>query len=232
MIDLGDRFEHVRSGIADAEARFGRQPGSVVLLAVSKFHSADAITAAMSAGQLQFAENYLQELQSKATELAKRFPAQSLEWHFTGRIQSKKARAIAALCDWVHSVDRIEVARKLNQYRTAKAPPLNVCVQVNLDKESDKSGVMPDQLCPLIDQISSLPKLSLRGLMAIPQPQQGFDRQRKSFARLRNLFDILQQSDPSWDTLSMGMSADFAAAIAEGATIVRVGTALFGPRRR
>ncbi len=229
MIDLTDNFERARCRIADAQRRFGRKPGSVSLLAVSKFHGVDAVAAAVAAGQRCFAENYLQELRSKSAALTELFPDTSIAWHFTGKIQSKKARGIATLCDWAHSVDRIEVARKLSECRSA-ARPLNVCIQVNLDNEEGKSGALPDDLEALVRETATLPNLCARGLMAIPKPRQRFAGQRESFARLRKLFAALQPGNPSWDTLSMGMSADFEAAIAEGATIVRVGTALFGQR--
>ena len=230
MINPVANLERVRSRIAEAEERFGRLPGGVCLLAVSKFHGADVIAQTVPAGQRHFAENYLQELRDKRTALAELFPKDTIQWHFTGRVQSKKARVITTLCDWVHSIDRIEVARKLSEHRPMDAPPLNICVQVNLDDEAGKSGIPPSGLEGLLEEVTGLPNLNVRGLMAIPKPQQGFDDQRKSFARLRHLFEA-QRHGPSWDTLSMGMSADFEAAIAEGATIVRIGTTLFGPRQ-
>ena len=220
----------LQSQIAGAEARFGRPPGGVSLLAVSKTHAVAAIAAAVDAGQFRFAENYLQELKQKAAALAQGPHRGRLEWHFIGSIQSKKVRDLARLCDWVHSVDRLKVAQGLSASRDDDTP-LNVCIQVNLDRESSKSGVAPDELSGLVDEVARLPRIVLRGLMAIPKPQPDFERQRESFARLRHLFDLVAPPSPAFDTLSAGMSGDFEAAIAEGATMVRIGTALFGPRR-
>ena len=230
MTNLVDNFNRLRSTIVATEKRFGRVPGSVRLLAVSKAQPVSVLLAAIQLGQYCFAENYLQELKEKSEYLARQSLPQAVEWHFIGAIQSKKARNIASICDWVHSVDRMTVAKGLSKYRSDDKPALNVCIQVNLDNEQSKAGVVPEGVVDLANEMSQLPNIVIRGLMAIPKPQQDFDTQRKSFAYLRRLYDKLATCISSIDSLSAGMSNDFEAAIAEGATIVRVGTALFGRR--
>ena len=206
---------------------------SPLLLAVSKKQPVSAINQAIDAGIRDFGENYLQEAEAKIAELQ----GKSLIWHYIGAIQSNKARAIANLFDWVHSVDRLSIAQRLSQQRPSHLAPLNICLQINIDNESSKSGIAPDQLADMATGIVKLPGVSLRGLMAIPAQTTDVDAKRKSFAAMRKLFEQLrdqldreQGSDNQFDTLSMGMSADLELAVAEGATLLRVGTDIFGPR--
>lgn len=221
---LAERYAAVRGRIAAAERRFGREPGSVRLLAVSKGQPAQAIRALAALGQRAFGENYVQEALAKQAVLADL----DLEWHFIGRLQSNKTRAAAERFAWVHTIDRESTARRLDAQRPAALPPLEVCVQVNVSGEASKAGVTPQALATLVEAVASLPRLRLRGLMALPAPSEDFARQRDGFRRLADLYAAYRR--PGCDTLSMGTSADLEAAIAEGATLVRVGTALFGPR--
>lgn len=224
--ELAERLAAVHERIASAERRFNRTHGSVALLAVSKTRSAEEIRACALLGQGSFGENYLQEALGKITALAD-LP---LEWHFIGPIQSNKCRDIAAHFDWVHSVDRLKIARLLNEHRPVDHAPLNVCVQVNVSGESSKSGCTPEELPALAAAVAELPHLRLRGLMTIPAPAASFEEQSQPLHRLREAFELLRQRGLALDTLSMGMSDDLEAAIAEGSTLVRIGTALFGPR--
>ncbi len=196
------------------------------MLAVSKTFSADAVREAYGAGQTAFGENYLQEALDKIG-LLRDLP---LEWHFIGPIQSNKTRAIAENFAWVHSVDRLKIAERLSAQRPPHMPPLNVCLQVNVSGEETKSGVVPDEVAPLAQAVGQLPRLRLRGLMAIPSPETDETRQRVPFAQMKSLFEQLRTRGMALDTLSMGMSHDYPAAIEEGATIVRIGTAIFGNR--
>ena len=213
-----------------ASTAAGRDPMQVQLLAVSKTFPAAHVLEAIAAGQHAFGENYLQEALDKIADIKAALPSAPVEWHFIGPIQSNKTRSIAASFDWVHTVERLKVAERLSAQRPAGLPPLNVCIQVNISGEASKSGAMPAELAELARQVALLPNLTLRGLMAIPAPEQDGARQRAAFARLRALADALREGGLETDTLSMGMSADMAAAIAEGATIVRVGSAIFGDR--
>ncbi|MBK8537629.1 MAG: YggS family pyridoxal phosphate-dependent enzyme [Candidatus Competibacteraceae bacterium] len=224
--DFADRLHTVQARIRAAEQRFQRRPGSVGLLAVSKTQSVAAITAMAAAGQGCFGENYPQEALDKIIELA----ALGLEWHFIGPIQANKTRGIAEHFAWVHSVDRLKIAERLSAQRPATLPPLNVCLQVNIDREVTKHGLDEADLATVAAAVATLPQLRLRGLMAIPAPAPNFAAQRQPFARLREQWERLNADGLALDTLSMGMSDDLEAAIAEGATLVRVGTALFGPR--
>ena len=226
MTSVAENLQQLSQQIRDFERRYGRPANSVRLLAVSKQQSIDKIRAAAAAGARDFGENYLQEAESKIAALAD-LP---LCWHFIGPIQSNKTRLIAELFDWVHSVEREKVARRLSEQRPTQLPPLNVCVQVNLSGEATKSGVSLEVCAGLCDQIALLPGLKLRGLMAIPAPLSGLAEQRHAFAPLAELFHRLQGIHPDMDTLSLGMSNDFEAAIAEGSTLVRLGTAIFGSR--
>lgn len=226
MTTIAENFDRISALLRRAETEFGRTPNSVKLLAVSKRHSSDAIRQAAEWGQRDFGENYLQEAESKIAELA----ALDLCWHFIGPIQSNKTRRIAELFPWVHSVDRTKTARRLSEQRPADLPALNVCIQVNLSQENSKSGVSLAEVEALCQLVNGLPNLALRGLMAIPAPLVDFSRQRAVFAELAAEFKRLQAVYPTMDTLSMGMSEDYGAAIAEGSTLVRLGTALFGPR--
>ncbi|MBS1220588.1 MAG: hypothetical protein H6R24_1172 [Proteobacteria bacterium] len=225
--DFADRLHAVRDRIRAAERRFQRPPGAVRLLAVSKIQPAAAIAAMAAAGQTCFGENYVQEALDKMAALA----ALALEWHFIGPIQANKTRGIAEHFAWVHSVDRLKIAERLSAQRPESLPPLNVCLQVNIDREPTKHGLDPMAVSGIAAAVAALPRLRLRGLMAIPAPAADFSAQRPALARLRILQEQLIAAGLALDTLSMGMSDDLEAAIAEGATLVRVGTALFGPRR-
>jgi len=228
MSDLAASLESVHRRIADAARAAGRDPASVTLLAVSKTFSADAVRAAHAAGQRAFGENYVQESIDKIDALADL--RAGLEWHFIGPLQSNKTRPVAERFDWVHSVDRLKIAQRLAEQRPAHLPPLNVCVQVNISGEASKSGVAPDEVAEVARAVAALPSLRLRGLMAIPELASDPDAQRAPHRALRALFDTLRAGGLPLDTLSMGMSADLEAAVLEGATIVRVGTAIFGAR--
>lgn len=213
----------VEAAIRAAEATAGRPAGSVRLLAVSKTRTAAEVASLRGAGIEDFGENYLQEALPKIRELAD----QGITWHFIGAIQSNKTRDIARHFDWVHTVDRVRVADRLN---AAAQRRLEVCLQVNVDREPQKAGVSPEETGELLARVKELDNLRARGLMAIPKEGDG-EATRASFRRLRGLFDDLAPiAGPSWDTLSMGMSGDFEVAVAEGSTLVRIGTALFGPR--
>lgn len=223
MSTIAENSATVLERIAAASRTAGRDPATVGLLAVSKTKPAAALREAWAAGLRDFGENYLQEALDKQAELAD-LP---LVWHFIGPIQSNKTRAIASHFDWVHSVDRLKIAQRLAEQRPAERGPLNICLQVNVSGEASKSGCHPDELPALAAAVSQLPNLRLRGLMAIPEPTDDPASQRAAFARLRALSEALNLD---LDTLSMGMSQDLEAAIAEGATWVRIGTALFGAR--
>lgn len=230
MSSIADNIGSVTRRIQKATLAAGREPGSVSLLAVSKTRPPEDLRAAATAGQTAFGENYLQEALDKI-EALRDLP--DLEWHFIGPIQSNKTRQIAESFAWVHSVDRLKIARRLSEQRPEDLPPLNICLQVNINDEASKSGCTLDQLPDLVAAIGELPNLRLRGLMAIPDPDQPEGELRLSFRRLANALNALKQQHPDagpLDTLSMGMSGDMDLAIAEGATWVRVGTALFGAR--
>ncbi len=230
MSIIEQNLQAVHRSIDAAAHEAGRASGSVSLLAVSKTFGPDAVLDAAQAGQLAFGENYLQEAIDKIAVVAAALPGRALEWHFIGPIQSNKTRAIAEHFDWVHTVEREKIAQRLSQQRPGSMAPLNVCLQVNISGEASKSGVAPDDLPALAQQVATLPNLRLRGLMAIPEPEVDFEQQRAAFRQLRLLYEQLQQDGLPLDTLSMGMSLDLRAAIVEGATIVRVGSAIFGSR--
>jgi pyridoxal phosphate enzyme (YggS family) len=216
----------IRQRIAEAERRFGREPGSVSLIAVSKTRSDSEIAALARQGQRRFGENYLQEALPKLVALRDL----GIEWHFIGRVQSNKTREIAENFDWVHTLDRLKVAQRLDAQRLDALPPLNVCVEVNISGEGTKAGVSPEELPALFVALARCPRLKPRGLMALPAPATDFEQQRAPFRRLAGALSELRRQDFDLDTLSMGTTDDFEAAIAEGATLVRLGTALFGPR--
>lgn len=216
---------HVR--IRAAAERAGRDPASVRLLAVSKACPATAVARACAAGQLEFGESYLQEALPKLQVLA-HYPG--LVWHFIGTLQSNKTRAVAEHFAWVHTVDRERIAQRLSVQRPAALPPLNTCIEVRFGDEPAKGGVMPEQVPALAEYIAALPRLQLRGLMCIPPPTEDVATQCRAFHRLREIFDLLNRQGRGLDTLSMGMSADFEAAILEGATLVRLGSVIFGTR--
>jgi len=216
----------VRARMEHAAERAGRDPGAIRLLAVSKAQPVEVLEAAWEAGQQDFGENYLQEALPKLAALAEH----DLRWHFIGGLQSNKTRAVAEHFDWVHTVDRESIARRLSEQRPAELPPLHLCLQVNVSGEGSKGGVAPERLPELADAVVALPRIRLRGLMAIPAPAEDLEAQRAPFRQLRELLEQLNARGHGLDTLSMGMSEDLEAAILEGATLVRVGTAIFGPR--
>ena len=221
-----ERLLAVQARIARAAGEAGRDAGGVCLLAVSKTFDAAAVRGLAACGQREFGENYLQEALEKQAAL-RDLP---LVWHFIGPIQSNKTRAIAENFSWVHSVDRLKIAERLSAQRPAALPPLQLCIEVNVSDEASKGGVAPAELPALAAAVAVLPALQLRGLMAIPAPNPDLAAQRAAFRRVRELFDGLRARGHALDTLSMGMSDDLDAAILEGATIVRIGTALFGER--
>lgn len=229
MQKINEKLANVTDRLRKACESAGREPHQVALVAVSKTQPAHAVAQAYQAGQRRFGENYLQEALDKQAELAE---LTDLEWHFIGPIQSNKTRAIAEHFAWVHSVEREKIARRLSDQRPASLPPLQICLQVNIDEEVSKSGVSLAQLPELARAVDALPRLQLRGLMAIPAPKEEGEAQRASFARLRQALEALNAEGLKLDTLSMGMSADLEAAVAEGATLVRVGTDIFGPRQK
>jgi pyridoxal phosphate enzyme (YggS family) len=226
MTIISANLQAVRARIAVAAKACGRAPGSVGLLAVSKTWPASCVREAAAAGQRAFGENYVREGVGKIREAGE----PGLEWHFIGPLQSNKTRQIAEAFAWAHSVDRFKTAERLSGQRPDALPPLQVCLQVNISGEETKSGVAPRDLPALARAVAKLPRIALRGLMAIPAPAAGFAAQREPFSRLRRLFEQLLGEGLALDTLSMGMSGDLEAAIAEGATLVRVGTAIFGER--
>ncbi len=226
MLKPSDRLAAVHRRIDSAAREAGRSAQDITLIAVSKQQTIDAVAALADLGQRDFGENYLQEALDKIGALRDR----RLIWHFIGQLQSNKTRAVAEHFDWVHTVDRLKIAARLSEQRPFHAPPLSVCVQVRLGNEDTKGGALPRDLPELLGAIASLPRLQLRGLMAIPPAETDPARQRHWFAELRRLFVQARDRHASLDTLSMGMSADLEAAIAEGATHVRIGTAVFGER--
>ena len=219
-------LQRIRQRLHRAETAAGRTPGSVRLIAVSKTKPAEALIAAYRAGQREFGENYLQEALAKQKQLGH----YDMVWHFIGPIQSNKTRPLAESFDWVHGVDRLKIAERLSEQRPAERPPLNICLQINVSGEASKSGVSPEALGELARHIIHLPRLRLRGLMAIPAPTEDIPAQRAAFAAVRNALESLRESIAGLDTLSMGMSDDLEAAVLEGATLVRIGTAIFGSR--
>jgi pyridoxal phosphate enzyme (YggS family) len=226
MTPISANLQAVQARIASAARSAGRPPQSIALLAVSKTFGAAEVRECHAAGQRAFGENYVQEALDKIAALADC----AIEWHMIGPIQSNKTRVIAEHFQWVHSVERDKIARRLNESRPAHLPPLNVCIQVNVSGEASKSGIAPGADIALAEVIASLPRLKLRGLMAIPEPTPDRALRRQRFARLRAMHDHLIACGHALDTLSMGMSDDLEDAIAEGSTLVRVGTAIFGRR--
>ena len=223
---IAENIKAIRAQITDIEKKYSRQPGSVQLLAVSKTRPIDDIHAAFAENQHHFGENYLQDALSKI----ERAHDPVISWHFIGPIQSNKTRQIAENFDWVHTIDRLKIAQRLDEQRDSSIMPLNVCIQVNTSNEVSKSGVSIEETLELAKQISHLPHLHLRGLMTIPASTDDFEQQRQPFRVLRKLKEELQSQNIELDTLSMGMTNDMEAAIAEGSTIVRIGTAIFGER--
>lgn len=230
MSSISDNLQAVTADIRAAALANGCDPQQLRLLAVSKTFPADAVIEAAEAGQHCFGENYLQEALEKMQEVQAKKPQLQLEWHFIGPIQSNKTRPIAEHFAWVHSVDREKIAQRLSEQRPAEMPALNICLQVNISGEASKSGVLPEEALVLAKKIAVLPGLQLRGLMAVPEASHDEQVQRKAFRQLKQLSDAIQAAGITLDTLSMGMSADMHAAIAEGSTMLRIGTAIFGNR--
>lgn len=228
---LLERLKKTRTRIASAASRYGRAPESVGLVGIAKGHPAEAIAVLAEAGLRDFGENYLQEALPKLAALAPLTERHGLTWHFTGQIQANKTRPIAEHFHWVHTLDREKIAIRLNEQRPHYAPPLQVCIQVRLVDEPGKGGVTPEELPALARTVSGLPRLCLRGLMCLPPPSESFDTQRARFEQLARYREALNAQGWALDTLSMGMSDDLEAAVAAGATWVRIGTALFGERR-
>jgi hypothetical protein len=221
---IENRLKDIQTHIKEAEITYHRKPGSVLLLAVTKTKSAKVIAAAYQAGQRHFGESYCQEALKKQQELG----AFDIVWHFIGPIQSNKTRAIATHFDWVHSVENLKIAKRLSEQRPIALPPLNICLQINISGEQSKSGISLDELPQLCESVAALPNIKLRGVMAIPMPEEDFELQRRPY---KTLYQAVAKLDNlELDTYSFGMSGDLNAAIAEGATIVRIGTALFGAR--
>jgi len=227
MTMIADNLQRIHDRIAQACQASDRLPTSVGLLAVSKTFGPDAVVQAHAAGQTAFGENYIQEAVDKITALT-HLP---LQWHCIGPIQSNKTRLVATHFDWVHTVDRLKIAQRLSEQRPAHLPPLQVCIQVNVDGGSTKSGVAPAEALALAREVATLPRLQVRGLMCIPEIAPDFVAACVVFARARALFDQINSTGMTLDTLSMGMSADLEPAIASGSTLVRVGSAIFGERR-
>ncbi|MGF1739035.1 YggS family pyridoxal phosphate-dependent enzyme [Photobacterium satsumensis] len=230
MNSIKQNIEQVITQIGLAAEKCGRDAESVQLLAVSKTKPIAAIEEAIAAGHAAFGENYVQEGVEKVQYFAQQGIASSLSWHFIGPIQSNKTRPIAEHFDWVHSVDRAKIARRLSEQRPAEMPPLNILLQVNTSGEDSKSGLAFDDVAALADEIAAMPNLVLRGLMSIPQKADDYDSQLAAFSSLAETMDKLKAKHPQLDTLSMGMSGDLDAAVAAGSTIVRIGTAIFGAR--
>ena len=225
-MNIADNLSQISRQIREAENNWQRPEQAVELIAVSKRKPASAILEAAAAGQRHFGENYCQEAIEKIAQIDNR----DLVWHFIGPIQSNKTKQIAEHFDWVHTVDRTNIARRLNEARPDDKPPLNVCIQVNISGEDSKSGIHPAQAADFLQAMMEFKRLKVRGLMALPAPANEFEAQRQPFAELRHCLEGLKKIDGSLDTLSMGTSQDMLAAIAEGATMVRIGTAIFGER--
>jgi len=228
MAMIADNLQQVRARIARACAQAGRPVQSVTLLSVSKTFGPQAVRDAVAAGEHRFGENYVQEGIDKIAALADVRPR--LEWHLIGPLQSNKTRVVAEQFDWVHTIDRLKIAQRLNDQRPAHLPPLQLCLQVNISGEASKSGLAPHEVADVARAVAALPRVTLRGLMAIPEPAADFEAQRIPHRRLHELLQALRTDGLMLDTLSIGMSADLEAAVAEGSTMVRVGTAIFGGR--
>ena len=230
MTSIAANLQQVRERLWRACEAASRDSAEVTLLAVSKTFGADAVRQAHAAGQTAFGENYVQEGVEKIALVAESLPRSAIEWHCIGPVQNNKTRLVAAQFDWVQSIDRLKIAQRLSEQRPADLPPLNVCLQVNVDGGPNKAGVTPAELPALADAVAALPGLRLRGLMCIPEPAPDFEAQRALFLRAREAYDDLRVRGHALDTLSMGMSEDLEAAVAAGATMVRVGRAVFGAR--
>lgn len=229
-MSISENLSAISHQIQQVTTQAGREPNSVRLLAVSKTKPVEAIEQAIQAGQRAFGENYVQEAVEKIQYFTNVELGKGVEWHFIGPLQSNKTRLVAEHFDWIQTVDRLKIAQRLSEQRPVNKAPLNVLIQINISDENSKSGITPAELLPLAEQISQLPNLRLRGLMAIPKPESEPEQQKIALRKMRELFDRLQQQYPSIDTLSMGMSDDMTAAIECGTTMVRIGTAIFGAR--
>jgi len=228
--DIGQSVTATLGRIRQAERQYDRKANCVSLLAVSKTKPASALLAAYAAGQTQFGENYVDEAIAKQQEIASLGRSGDITWHYIGAIQSNKTALLATHFDWIHGIDREKIAVRLSTQRSDQLPELNCCIQINIDNEPGKAGISPDELPELCAAIQHLPNIRLRGLMVIPAPRANFDQQKAIFSEVRKLFELQQRATPEFDTLSMGMSADMTAAIAEGSTLVRIGSSIFGAR--
>ena len=228
MIRVTENFRKIQDLLADAAIEAGREPATVRLLAASKTQTPETLLEAVSCGQRDFGENFAREGIDKMQAAGR----DDLVWHFIGHLQSNKTRAVAEHFSWVHTVDRLKIADRLSKQRPFYAPDLNVCIQIDIDDEDRKYGIQPVAAIELAEAVAALPRLRLRGLMCIPGIREKFEAQREPFAKMRNLAEELTKAGIENDTLSMGMTGDYRAAIMEGATIVRIGTALFGPRKK
>ena len=225
-VNIANNIASLRNRVRLAAQKSQRSPEDICIVAASKTRSASIIQSAYDSGIQNFGENYLQEALEKIAALGDL----GLKWHFIGPIQSNKTRAIAENFDWVHSVDRLKIARRLSEQRPTKLAPLQICLQVNISAESSKSGASPAEMPELVQAVRALPGITLRGLMAIPAPTNDPKQQQQAFAQMRELMTALRADTPTMDTLSMGMSGDLEMAIAQGSTLIRVGTDIFGPR--
>ncbi len=228
MTQLKQQLQSILSRITEAERQYGREPGSVKLIAVSKTWPAPYVREAFNGGQTRFGESYVQEAKEKIAALADA----SIEWHFIGAIQGNKTRFIAEHFSWVHSIDRAKIAQRLNDQRPSHLPPLNICLQINISNEDTKAGTSLAELHHLAEKVATLDNITLRGLMVLPSQSTSLTKQKNDFAQVRSAWDALRTQGYSLDTLSMGMSNDFEVAISEGATFLRIGTAIFGQRAK
>ncbi len=231
MNTVQDNLLNIKNEIKKIAKECGRDPNTIQLIAVSKTKPVEQITEAINAGQLAFGENYVQEGIEKIQYFEKNMPNNDLIWHFIGPLQSNKSKLVAEHFDWMHTIDRFKIAQRLSDQRPNHMVKLNVLIQVNISQEASKSGVKPEEVTDLVKQIVALPNLNLRGLMAIPEIENDYDKQLKVFTKMQQLLHSLQKDYPFMDTLSMGMSGDMPAAISAGSTMVRIGTAIFGARQ-
>ena len=231
MNTVQDNLLNIKNEIKKIAKECGRDPNTIQLIAVSKTKPVEQITEAINAGQLAFGENYVQEGIEKIQYFEKNMPNNDLIWHFIGPLQSNKSKLVAEHFDWMHTIDRFKIAQRLSDQRPNHMAKLNVLIQVNISQEASKSGVKPEEVTELVKQIVALPNLNLRGLMAIPEIENDYDKQLKVFTKMQQLLHSLQKDYPFMDTLSMGMSGDMPAAISAGSTMVRIGTAIFGARQ-
>ena len=231
MNTVQDNLLNIKNEIAEIAKKCERDPNTIQLIAVSKTKPVEQVIEAINAGQLAFGENYVQEGVEKIQYFEKNMPNNDLIWHFIGPLQSNKSKLVAEHFDWMHTIDRLKIAQRLNDQRPKDMAKLNVLIQVNISQEASKSGVKPEEVADLVKQIVTLPNLNLRGLMAIPEIENNYDKQLNVFTKMQQLLQSLQKDYPFMDTLSMGMSDDMQAAIVAGSTMVRIGTAIFGARQ-